>query len=124
MTRVQLSHALRAGAGGILTAEAAVDLLIAHAYWLDRADFAHFIDVSTSFTDPAVGTAFIDWPAAIAALNAGTLPCSAGERRMLHLSASLADQTAIHLGDTITGLDRSNAQTLIQAIKHITGCSW
>jgi hypothetical protein len=34
--------------------------------------------------------AAIDWDAAVTALNAGELPCSGGERRLLLLSASLA----------------------------------
>jgi len=117
MTPAPLPAALRAGASGILADEAAVGLLITHARWLDRADLTRFITVTVS-ADAAIRTAALDWPAAIAALNAGDLPCSAGERRMLHLAASLADHTAIHLGDTITGLDHPNTQILIQAIRH------
>jgi hypothetical protein len=62
----------------------------------------------------------IDWPAAIAALES-SLPCSGGERRMLKLTASLADGIAINLMDTITGIDDRNVQLLVKAIFHASG---
>jgi hypothetical protein len=118
MIPTRLPEALRASASGIYTTEAAVGLLIAHAHWLDRPDFTRFITITTTAT---ARTATIDWPTAITALDVGDLPCAAGERRMLRLAASLADQTAVHLGDTITGLDHPNTQILIKAIRHVAG---
>ncbi len=50
----------------------------------------------------------IDWNAATAALHAGELPCSGGERRILHLSASLAAGIPADLRDAVTGLDDGN----------------
>jgi hypothetical protein len=52
--------------------------------------------------------AAIDWDAAIAALHAGELPCSGGERRVLELSSSLAGGTPVDLRDAVTGLDDGN----------------
>lgn len=72
MTASSLPAALRAGAAGLYALEAATGLIIAHGTWLARSDdFGHFIHHGP-------GTAAIDWEAAIDALHAGGLPCSAG----------------------------------------------
>ena len=63
----------------------------------------------------------IDWDAAITALQAGQLPCSGGERRILQLSASLAGGIPVDLRDAITGLDGANTARLLTAIRHATG---
>jgi hypothetical protein len=79
MTASSLPAALRAGAEGLYALEAAAGLIIAHGTWLARDDdFGCFIHHGAD-------TAAIDWEAAIDALHAGRLPCSGGERRMLHL---------------------------------------
>ena len=67
-----LAEALRACAGGILTAEAGVSLLIDCGGWLHRDDFtSRFITTGTSISDGTTLMATIDWPAAIAALDGG-----------------------------------------------------
>ncbi|HEY5988323.1 MAG TPA: hypothetical protein VIV12_18385, partial [Streptosporangiaceae bacterium] len=82
-------------------------------------DFAdRFIEHGTS---SGTAMAAIDWNAAVAALNAGQLPCSGGERRVLMLSASLAAGIPADLRDTVTGLDDRNIQHLITAIRHASG---
>jgi len=63
--------------------------------------------------------AAIDWDAAAAALTSGGLPCS-GERRILQLSASLADGIPVSLRDTVIGLD-GNIARLVTAILHASG---
>ena len=65
--------------------------------------------------------AAIDWAAATAALHAGELPCSGGERRILQLAASLAGGIPVDLRDTVTGLDDHNAARLLTAIRHTAG---
>jgi hypothetical protein len=81
-----LPAALRACAAGLYPAEAGIGLLISHATFLDRDDFtSRFIECGTSITNPATQMADIDWAAAIIALDAGELPCSGGERRILRL---------------------------------------
>jgi hypothetical protein len=65
--------------------------------------------------------AAIDWPAAIAALDAGELPCSSGEQRILRLAASLADGIPVSLSDAVTGLDHHNLSRLLTAICHASG---
>ena len=92
MTASLLPAALRAGPGGLYAIEAATGLIIARESWLARDDFACFIHAGNSISDPGTELASIDWEAAITALDAGELPSSGGERRMLRLAASLADQ--------------------------------
>lgn len=58
--------------------------------------------------------ASIDWEAAISALDAGELPCSNGERRVLRLAASIAAGAPVSLGNTLTGIDDRNATLAIQ----------
>jgi hypothetical protein len=52
-------------------------------------------------------------------LHAGELPSSGGERRILLLSASLAGEAPVSLGDAITGIDDSNVGLL--AVLHAAG---
>jgi len=114
MTASSLPAALRAGAAGLYALEAATGLIIAHGTWLARSDdFGHFIHHGAS-------TAAIDWEAAVDALHSGGLPCSAGERRMLHLAASLADHAPVSLGEAITGIDH-NVDLLLTAVGHAAG---
>jgi len=117
-----LAAGLRAHAQGLCCLEAAAELLIAQS-WLHRDDFtSRFITVH-----PGVGSgkpaAVLDWPAVIAALGS-SLPCSGGEQRLLKITASLADGIPVDLRDTLTGLDDSNIQLLITAIRHASGKSF
>ena len=122
MTAPALKTALRACAAGLYPAEAGVDLLIAHAWLLDRSDFRdRFVHHGISITDGITDMAEIDWAAAINALDIGELPCSGGERRILRLAASLASGIAVDLRDATTGLDHRNIDRLVNAILHASG---
>jgi hypothetical protein len=122
MTTDDLTAALRACAAGLYPLEAGVALLIANGTFLHRDDFtSRFITVATSISDGTTQMAAIDWDAAIAALHAGELPCSGGERRVLELSSSLSGGTPIDLRDAITGLDDGNIARLVTAILHASG---
>ena len=117
-----LAEALRACAGGILTAEAGVSLLIDCGGWLHRDDFTGpFITTGPSISDGTTLMAAIDWPAAITALDGGRLPCGSGERHMLRLAASIADGIPVSLGDALTSIDHRNANLLATAILHANG---
>jgi hypothetical protein len=119
MTPAALAAGLRAHAQGLCCLEAAADLLIAQG-WLHRDDFtSRFITVHPG-TGSGHLTAVIDWPAAIAALGS-SLPCSGGEQRMLKVTASMADGIPVDLRDTLTGLDDSNIQLLITAVRRAAG---
>lgn len=65
--------------------------------------------------------AAIDWDGAIDALQAGELPCPAGERRIHMLSASLASGILVDLGEAASGLDDDNIALLLAAIRHASG---
>jgi hypothetical protein len=119
MTTDDLTSALHACAAELYPLEAGVALLTGNGTFLRRDDFtSRFIQHGTS-----CGThrAVIDWAAAITALQAGELPCSGGERRILLLSASLTVDTPIGLGDTVTGIDDANISRLLIAIRHAAG---
>jgi hypothetical protein len=117
MTMTALPAALRACASGIYVHEASAELLIDHGLWLERQDFTgHFVHASAGHA-----TAAIDWESAITALDAGQLPCSASEQKILRLAASLAEDQPIGLGISVTGLDNRNIQLLVKAILHASG---
>lgn len=113
--------ALRAHAAGVLSLEAATELLLGHRIWLCRSDFTgHFVHLDTPAAS-GVAVASIDWRAASCALRAGRLPCSAGEARMLDIAASLASGIPVSLRDTLTGLDAPNAGLVVAAVAHTAG---
>jgi len=73
-----LAAALRAGAAGLYCAEAGAGLLIGQESWLSRHDFTGpFVIVTPGLAGQAT-VAVVDWSAAVAALDGGALPCSAG----------------------------------------------
>ena len=118
----QLHQALRTCAAGIYPAEAGVGLLIGHDTWLHRRDFTGpFVHTGTSLTDGITAMAEVDWAAAITALDAGDLPCSGGEQRMLRLASSIAAGTPVSLRDALTGIDHRNIELVITAVLHAWG---
>jgi hypothetical protein len=119
MTAITLATALTNCAAGLCPLEAGVALIIAEGTFLHRDDFtSRFIEHGTSDGTPM---AAIDWDAAITALNAGELPCSGGERRILAAASSIAAGIPVDLRDTATGLDNRNIRRLIAAIDHASG---
>jgi hypothetical protein len=118
----RLRDALRACARGIHPLEAGTGLLIDCGSWLHREDFtSRFITIDTSITDGVTMLAATDWEAAIAALHAGELPSSGGERRMLLLAASIAGGIPVSLYDVLPGIDRRNASLVVSAVAHAAG---
>ncbi len=114
-----LAAALRAHAQGLHCAEAAAELFIAQS-WLHRADFtAQFVRIHAG-VQSGQPVAVIDWRAVVTALGT-SLPCSSGEQRMLKITASLADGIPVDLQDTVVGIDDTNLQLLITAIRRASG---
>lgn len=108
---------LRAHAAGLLADVAAVELLITHRHWLTRSAFtARFVHPVTTDTGRQVG-AWIDWPAAVAALTRGDLPCSTSEASVLRIAAALP----LSLRDVLGGLDRANITAVTTAITNANG---
>lgn len=117
-----LAGALEAAADGICTDRAGVGLLIRHGTWLTRDDFtSRHITTAPGMPDPAVLMAVIDWEGAIAALDAGGLPCSSGERRVLRVAASIAGGTPVSLSDALPGIDPRTAELVISAVSEAAG---
>lgn len=116
-----LAAALRAGAAGLYCAEAGVELLIGQESWLRRGDFTGPFIVATPGMAGQAAVAVIGWDAAVAALDGGTLPCSSGERRILHLAASIAAGIPADLGEALTGLDRAGIAAAARAVLHAGG---
>ena len=115
-----LAAALRAGAAGLYCAEAGAELLITQQSWLSRSDFAPFVIVTPGLAGRAA-VAVIGWDAAVAALDGGILPCGGGERRILHLAASIAAGIPADLGEALTGLDRASITAAARAVLHAGG---
>jgi hypothetical protein len=111
-----LTAALRNWAKGLLSCEAAVELLIGHAWWLYREDFLEIAVESDGH-----GSAAVDWEAAVAALGEGQLPCSGSEGQVLRLAASIAHGVRVDLGEAVSGLDRRNAILVATAVLHAAG---
>jgi hypothetical protein len=65
--------------------------------------------------------AAVDWEAAVVALEAGRLPCSGGEGRMLRLAASMAGGVAVDLGSALPGLDERNITLIAGAVLQAAG---
>jgi hypothetical protein len=65
--------------------------------------------------------AAIDFVAAAAALEAGVLPCSGGEARVLRIAASIAAGVPADLREAVTGLDEDNAVLAAAAVLHAAG---
>lgn len=122
MTPTNLAAALRAQALGLYYLEAAAELLINHASFLHRNDFTeHLTRLAASITDGVTDLAEVNWPATLAALDTGDLPCSAGEQRILRLAASIAAGIPVDLRDALTGLDHHNIDLVITAMLHTSG---
>jgi hypothetical protein len=114
-----LACTLSQGATGLTYAEAGVGLLIEHECWLRRADFTERFISSDGVIAPRL--AFINWPAAVAAVRDGQLPCSGGERRVLGIAASMAAGTPVDLSDALPGLDATNLALVATAVLHAGG---
>ena len=62
-----------------------------------------------------------DFEAAARALEAGALPCSGGEGRVLRIAASIAGGVPVDLREAVTGLDENNAVLAAAAVLHAAG---
>lgn len=89
--------------------------------WPHRRDFLALAVEVGGGRGGRSATASIDWRAALAGLDAGRLPCSGGEERLLRLAASLAVGITVDLLDALSGLDERNAALVVAAVGHATG---
>ena len=122
-TPMTLHTALRARANGLYACEAATELLIMHAAWLRISDFLDPFVHTNARSINDIPMADIEWPAAIAALENGRLPCSGGDSSILRIAASLAEGIPANLRDTLTRLDATNIELVASAVLHTGGIS-
>lgn len=115
-----LAAALRAAAAGLHPDEAATGLIISRGTYLLRPDFTRQIETAACTSDD-IPLAWIDWDAVISDLDAGCLPSSAGEKRVLRIAASLAIGHPVSLRDVLPGLDRRNLDLVKAAVHHAAG---
>lgn len=117
----RLAALLRATAAGMLADTAAADLIIAHGRFLDDPAFRRIIAAGASVTD-GQPFAVIRWNAAVTALETGYLPCSASERSVLLIAASLAEPgITVSLRECLGSLDRRNITLVAAAITAANG---
>lgn len=101
---------------------AAVELLIGHRFWLCREDFVQrFIEVDASVGETPV--AFVDWAAAVRALDSGQLACSGSQGQVLRVATSLAEGIPVDLRDGLSGLDERNLSLVAAAVLAAGGCA-
>jgi hypothetical protein len=99
----------------LLCAVAAVELLIGHAVWLRRNDFVgEFVRI----VDEPV---WVDWPAAVRALDAGRLPCSGSEAGLLRVAASIAEGIPVDLGAALSSVDERNLVLVAESVLRAGG---
>jgi hypothetical protein len=115
-----LAGAVRAGAAGLYSLEAACDLVIS-AGWLHRDDFGCFVSTVTSITDGTTELAHIDWQSVISSRDAGHLPCGSAENRILRLAASIAAGIPVDLNKALCGLDQASISLVVRAVRHANG---
>jgi hypothetical protein len=112
---------LRAWAEGLLCLEAAVELLIGQRLLLFRGDFLGVAVEPGWQVFGGQALAAVDFEAAATALEAGELPCSSGEGRVLRLAASFAAGVLVDLREVLTGLDEASSGLAAAAVLHATG---
>jgi hypothetical protein len=116
-----LAAALRVWAQGWLPTEAAAELLIGHRAWLLREDFWRVAVEVRWEVFRGQEVAAVDFAAAAAALEAGTLPCSPGEREILRIAASIAEGIPVDLRGAAFRLDEAAAVLAARAVLHAAG---
>jgi hypothetical protein len=111
---------VRAWAQGWLPTEAAAELLIGHRAWLVREDFLRVaVELRWEVFRGQV-VAAVDFAAAADAVQ-GVLPCSAGERQILLIAASIAEGIAVDLREAALSLDAAGAAMAAGAVLHAAG---
>jgi hypothetical protein len=126
-TLEQLADMLRRPAAGEPAREAAVELLIGHRHWLHVRQFRGLLDCylgygNASSTHPDTPHALIDWTLVGEALDNRSFPASSSELAILRIAAALAcHDISVNLRNSLSGLDRTNARLVVDAIAHAAG---
>jgi hypothetical protein len=116
-----LAHLLRAHTAGLRADTAAVELLITHRYWLTRPGFTtRFVHTVINNAGHRVG-AWLDWPAAITALDHGALPCSSSQADLLRIAAALGTDLPLNLRQALGSLDHHTITAVTAALTAANG---
>ncbi len=105
-----LAGELRQWARGSYGLEAATELLL-------RAFGGRFAAPVWPWMKQDGGRPWVDFAAILE--HSGAL--SGGERRVLLIAASLAEETPVVLGDLLAGLDRRHLELVVAAVSHAAG---
>jgi len=111
-----LAVMLRAGAAGLYTEEAAVELLLGHYGRQLTTKLAAYIEIGDDDRYAA-----LDWARLSDDLAEGLFFASSGEACLVRLAASLGAGVPVTLRD-VSALDHCNATLALQAIAH--SCGW
>jgi hypothetical protein len=65
--------------------------------------------------------AFVDWRAAVTAVDAGRLSCSDSEGQMLRIAASIAEGMPVDLRECLSILDEVNVGLVVDAVLRANG---
>jgi hypothetical protein len=104
----------------LFCAQAAVELLIGHRWWLCRDDFvARFIRETADSSGGLL--AVVGWRAAVRALAARRLACSDSEGYVLRIAASLAEGVPVDLGECLSVLDADNVNLVVESVLRANG---
>jgi hypothetical protein len=116
-----LAQLLRAHTAGLRADTAAVELLITHRYWLTRPGFTtRFVHTVINNAGHRVG-AWLDWPAAITALDNAALPCSSSQADLLRIAAALGTDLPLNLRQVLGGLDHHTITAVTAALTAANG---
>lgn len=108
---------LRAWAAGHSDETAAVELLISHGVWLERPDFADFVERDTGLVGQPI--AYIDWES-LSEVRTQGLPASPSEIAVLDIALSLVTGKEIALGEALLSLDSANTARVVAALVRAT----
>jgi hypothetical protein len=95
--------------------------LIGHQRWLRREDFARVVVGRAGRAVTGETSVWIDFDAAVRALEASVLPCSSGEWQILVIAASIAEGLPVDLRDALSGLDEAGVGLVVRAVAHAVG---
>lgn len=116
---LDLENALLRAAVGDYAEEAAV-LLLVNCGWPPRLQDADLITLVPDLDGEGLW-AQVDWTDLVSALSAAILVGRSGEEWALRAAASIADGSAIDLGELAAGLDRRALTLVLAALAHAAG---
>lgn len=115
----ELSELLKLGTHNLYYAEAAVQLLIRHGYWLKQPEFRRFIEVFDHLTPACAG---ISWADAAAVLDRGELQAIDQEAaNVLRIAASLATFYQLSFRDVMERLSPEAMKHAAEAMMYAAG---